>query len=147
MIDQKLYEKIQAKFPNGKFPAPFSQSLDIKLTRYLEGEVVAEVTVREEWLNPFGIAHGGFLFTLLDEILGAGAATVMDKTVYGDAKAMTTASHNIFFHAPAHPGATLMISANVLSARRTLITMEGQIRKKKDESIVATSKGLWYVIR
>ncbi len=103
MIDQKLYEKIQAKFPHGKFPAPFSRSLDIQLTQYREGKVVAEVTVREDWLNPFGIAHGGFLFTLLDETLGAGAATVVDKPVYADARAMTTASHNIFFHSPAHP--------------------------------------------
>lgn len=147
MIDNRLREKIHARFPKGVFPAPFAKQFDLEFTLFEKGAAAAEVTVTDDWCNPFGHAHGGFLFTLLDEILGTGASSVLDEPVYADVKYMLTTNHEIYFHAPAVPGNKLVVSSSVISARKGIIFMEGQIRNKEDDQLIATSKGMWYIVR
>ncbi len=147
MLNKDLLDRIQKRFPEGIFPAPFARKLDLDFIEFTEGRVTAEVHVHSDQCNPFGIAHGGFLFTLLDEILGSGASSVLDAPVYNDARALTTTNHEIYFHSPARPGDTLTIRSKVISARKSIIFMEGTIRRKGTDDLIATSKGMWYVIR
>lgn len=147
MIDKKLVEMIHARFPGGKFPAPFARQFDLDFTTMEKGSVHAEVTVGEDWCNPFGQAHGGFLFTLLDEILGTGASTMLLDPIYDDVKSMLTTNHEIYFHAAAVPGDQLVVSSSVISARKSIIFMEGRIERKDNQQLIATSKGMWYIIR
>ena len=62
-----LRNKLQKQYPGATFPAPFAQIFGIKFTKLEEGISEAEVTVDSSWTNPFGIAHGGLLFSILDE--------------------------------------------------------------------------------
>ena len=48
---------------------PFSLWLGIKRISEKAGDVVLELTVREEMLNGFGIAHGGITYSLADSAL------------------------------------------------------------------------------
>ena len=96
--------------------------------------------------NPFGIAHGGLLFSILDETLGSAACSALDKTIYQDVKALSTTNHDIFFHSPAKPGDKLIIKARVLSCRKNMLFVEGHI-EKKDKTLVAESKGIWFIKR
>jgi|TARA_B110000091_G_scaffold62913_1_gene69202 acyl-CoA thioesterase len=52
---------------------PFSLWLEIKRIEEKEGAVVLELTVREEMLNGFGIAHGGITYSLADSALAFSA--------------------------------------------------------------------------
>ena len=73
---------------SGRFPgydpeiAEFVKSSDMSdsgLPAYLglrtvevgEGTMVAELDVRDDLLNPFGVAHGGVVSALVDHVLGA----------------------------------------------------------------------------
>ena len=141
-----LKNKIQERYPNATFPAPFAQTFNIRFIKLEEGLAQSQVIVHKDWTNPFGIAHGGFLFSILDETLGSAACSVLEKSVYKDIKALSTTNHDIFFHSPASPGDKLIISANVVSCRKNMVFVEGNI-KKEDETLVAESKGIWFIKR
>lgn len=137
---------LKDKYPKATFPAPFAQTLNIKFTKLEEGCAQAEVVVDKNWTNPFGIAHGGFLFSILDEVLGSSACSVLDKKIYNDVKALSTTNHDIFFHSPAFPGDKLIIKSQVISYRKNMIFVEGSI-ENKNKILVAESKGIWFIKR
>ena len=141
-----LKNKLQERYPDATFPAPFAQMLGIKFTKLEEGEANAKVTVDSKWTNPFGIAHGGFLFSILDETLGSAACSVLTKSIYKDVKALSTTNHDIFFHSPAIPKDKLTIKAYVISCRKNMVFVEGRI-EKEDKTLVAESKGIWFIKR
>ena len=114
-------ELLEKRYPDATIPAPFAQTFDINFTKLDQGSTQSEVTVNKMWTNPFGIAHGGFLFSILDETLGSAACSVLNKPIYKDVKALSTTNHDIFFHSPASPGDKLIISANVVSYRKNMV--------------------------
>lgn len=144
MNNKKDY--LQKRYPNASFPAPFAQFFNIHFTKLEEGRAHAEVIVDKSWTNPFGIAHGGFLFTILDEALGTSACLALDKSIYNDVKALSTTNHDIFFHSSAKPEDKLIIKARVVSCRKNMIFVEGHI-EKEDKTLVAESKGIWFIKR
>ena len=139
-------DKLQKRYPNAIFPAPFAKIFNINFIKLEEGIAHSEVVVDKTWTNPFGIAHGGLLFSILDETLGSAACSALDKTIYQDVKALSTTNHDIFFHSPAKPGDKLIIKARVLSCRKNMLFVEGHI-EKKDKTLVAESKGIWFIKR
>ena len=147
MINEQLFEQLKSAAPHATFPAPFAQKFNLEITEFREGHAHAIVTVEETWTNPFGIAHGGFLFTMLDEILGTACCSVLMKPIYSDTKFLSTTNHDIFFHSPAKPGDKLLIKGRVKSARKNMIFVEGHIEQKDSGVLVAESKGIWFVKR
>ena len=147
MIDEQLFKQLKATAPHAIFPAPFAQKFNLDITEFREGHIHAEVTVDETWTNPFGIAHGGFLFTILDEILGTACCSVLMQSIYADTKGLSTTNHDIFFHSPAKPGDKLLIKGRIISARKNMIFVEGHIEQKDSGLLVAESKGIWFVKR
>ena len=147
MIDEKLFKQLKAAAPHATFPAPFAQMFNFNIIEFREGHAQAEVLVDQTWTNPFGIAHGGFLFTLLDEILGTACCSVLLKPIYVDAKELSTTNHDIFFHSPAKPGDKLFIKGRITSARKNMIFVEGCIKQKDSGVLIAESKGIWFVKR
>tara|TARA_Y100000996_G_scaffold336759_1_gene273409 strand:- start:54 stop:494 length:441 start_codon:yes stop_codon:yes gene_type:complete len=146
MIDKKLFDSLKKLLPNGKFPAPFVTKFNLKITKFKRGYSEASVIVPSDCTNPFGIVHGGFLFTLLDEILGSACCSMLTDKIYSNMKAMSTTNHDIFFHSPALVNDNLIISANVISARKNMIFVEGNI-KRFDGALIAQSKGIWFIKR
>jgi acyl-CoA thioesterase len=147
MIDEKLFEQLKLAAPQATFPAPFAQKFNLNIVEFREGHAGAEVMVDQTWTNPFGIAHGGFLFTLLDEILGTACCSVLMQPIYADTKSLSTTNHDIFFHSPAKPGDKLLIKGRISSARKNMIFVEGHIKQKDSGVLVAESKGIWFVKR
>ena len=141
-----IKDKLQKQYPNAIFPAPFIQIFDINFIKLEEGIAHSKVVVDKAWTNPFGIAHGGFLFSILDETLGSAACSVLDKTIYQDVKALSTTNHDIFFHSPAKPEDLLIIKAQVVSCRKNMIFVKGHI-EKEDKTLVAESIGIWFIKR
>ena len=138
--------KLQKRYPNATFPAPFAQNFNIQFTKLNNGFAEAEVIVDAAWTNPFGIAHGGFLFSILDELLGSAACSALDKPIYQDVKALSTTNHDIFFHSPAKPNDKLIIKSHVVSCRKNMVFVTGHI-EKEDQTLVAESKGIWFIKR
>ena len=147
MIDNELFENLKKIMPNAEFPAPFAKQFNMEFIEFRKGHANAKVTVNKAWTNPFGIAHGGFLFTLLDEILGTACCSMLTKPIYADIKALSTTNHDIFFHSPAKIKDTLIIKGHVLSARKNMIFVEGHIEQETGGELVAKSKGIWFVKR
>ena len=147
MIDEKLYKYIKKITPDAIFPAPFVENFNLKITKFNKGFCSAEVKIDANWTNPYGIAHGGILFTLLDEILGTACCSMLADSIYKDMKALSTTNHNIFFHSPALPGDNLVILGRVVTARKNMIFVEGHIERKLDKTLIADSKGTWFIIR
>tara|TARA_Y100000996_G_C22335961_1_gene566498 strand:- start:212 stop:646 length:435 start_codon:yes stop_codon:yes gene_type:complete len=141
-----IKNKLQKKYPNAQFPAPFAQIFNINFIKLEEGLAQSEVIIDKNWTNPFGIAHGGFLFSMLDETLGSAACSVLEKNIYKDIKALSTTNHDIFFHAPAYPNDKLTITASVVSCRKSMIFVEGKITNQ-EETLIAESKGIWFIKR
>ena len=110
MIDTILFDKIKKITPNAILPSPFSDQFNFSITKFSKGNVHAEVVVGEKWTNPFGIAHGGFLFTALDEALGTASCSVLADPMYKNIKFLSTTNHDIFFHSPAMPNDILLIT-------------------------------------
>ena len=138
---------IKNKYPGVIFPAPFAQMFNINFVKISEGHAHANIVVDKLWVNPFGIAHGGFLFTLLDEVLGMAALSIMDKPFYQDIKSHTTINHEIQFIGPAKLNETIIISSKIKSARKNIIFMRGKIRAKDDDRYIASSNGIWFIKR
>ena len=147
MIDNELFENLKKAMPNAEFPAPFAHQFNMEFIEFHKGHAHAKVTVDKAWTNPFGIAHGGFLFTLLDEILGTACCSMLTQPIYLDIKALSTTNHDIFFHSPAKINDILIIKGRVLSARKNMIFVEGHIEKEVGGELVAESKGIWFVKR
>ena len=147
MIDEELFRQLKAMAPLAIFPAPFAQMFNFDIIEFREGYAQAEVIVDKTWINPFGIAHGGFLFTMLDEILGTTCCSILMKPIYSDAKGLSTTNHDIFFHSPAKPGDKLLIKGRITSARKNMIFVEGQIKQNNSGVLIAESKGIWFVKR
>ena len=139
-------ELLQKRYPKATFPAPFAQMFNINFTNLGDGKAEAEVVVNKLWTNPFGIAHGGFLFSILDETLGSAACSALEKSIYKDVKFLSTTNHDIFFHSPAKPKDKLIIKARVVSCRKSMLFVEGYI-EKKDKTLIAESKGIWFIKR
>jgi uncharacterized protein (TIGR00369 family) len=53
--------------------------LGIRLLEYGPGRLVAEMAVRDELKNPFGMLHGGVMAGLVDHVLGMVAYPVMPR--------------------------------------------------------------------
>lgn len=59
----------------------FSQWLGIKVLESKEGYARLEMTIREDMLNGFGIAHGGITFSLADSALAFASNSHGQKSV------------------------------------------------------------------
>jgi len=103
--------------PRAKEQPPFAAFLGLKITHVSPERVTAELPVREEFNNRFGIMHGGAIMALAD-LLG-GTATIAN--LKSDQKTTTIESKTNFFAGipigdvayaectPLHRGRTTMV--------------------------------------
>jgi len=67
---------------DGRFPAPpITETLTFRLTEVGEGTVVFEGEPGAQLLNPLGVVHGGWAFTLIDSATGCAAHTLLPAGV------------------------------------------------------------------
>ena len=58
----------------------FAEFVGVRITKIAQDYAEAELTIRDELLNPMGLVHGGCLSTLADTTAGVAAASTSSGT-------------------------------------------------------------------
>ncbi|HPJ30171.1 MAG TPA: hotdog fold thioesterase [Methanothrix sp.] len=95
---------------------PYSRNLGIRLVDLGTGWAVTEMEVSDEEEDIFGKAHGGAIFSLVDEAFGAAANSSGTVAV--------ALNVNITYVNPASPGETLRATAVEVDRSKTASTCE-----------------------
>ena len=116
-----------------------SQWLGIDVERALFGDAQISMTIREEMVNGFGIAHGGIIFAFADTCF-AMACNDPDGEPDGASATITVASGaDINFVAPAFQGQTLTAVGRVVN--RTGRSGIYDIRVTAGSTLIAEFRG------
>ncbi len=113
----------------------FSRWLSIEVQEVRSGYCRLQMTVREEMLNGFYIAHGGITYSLADSALAFAANSHGQKAVSVE----TSISHLL----PVHPNDQLTAEAFEKSKTNKIAVYEVEI-KNQNNQLVALFKGTVY---
>lgn len=89
----------------------FANLLGVRLVSSADGEVAAQLTVREEHANFLGMTHGGVVISLADIVMGLSANAGQEAAVAVDMQ--------ISYVRAARPGDRLTARGRLLSATRS----------------------------
>jgi 1,4-dihydroxy-2-naphthoyl-CoA hydrolase len=123
----------QAVFEGSTLQGGLPAYLGIRHTAIGPGTLTAELDVREELLNPFGMAHGGVLAALVDHVLGSVLYPVMPR---GSWAATTEFKLNLL--APVMPGALAATATIVSMGKRTAVV---RIDATSGDKLVGAAQG------
>lgn len=134
-FDPKIAEAVLSGF--GMLSDGLMGYLGIRHTRVGPGTLSAEVDVVDEFLNPFGMIHGGVLSALVDHTLGA----VMYPVMPAGAWAATT-EYKLNLTAPVREG-VLRVDAEVVSMSRSAGVVQVRAYEVSDggERLVGLAQG------
>ena len=131
-IDEELFKTIIANTKSGRALEFFGISI-----KYLaEGRAVAEVSVKEDYSNSQGIAHGGITATLVDTVMGVAIFTLNRRVV--------TLEMNLNYLAPARAGDTLTAEARVVHKGSNTAVSEAEVYNQQ-KTLVAKSRGTFFI--
>jgi uncharacterized protein (TIGR00369 family) len=94
-----------------------------------------ELTLSDRFMGWEGIAHGGIICTILDEVM---AWAVVDHDIWG-----VTARMSVDFKRPVQVGRPLRAEGRVTAARRRIVEAEGVLLDAGTGEILATSTGTY----
>jgi len=98
-----------------------------------------KTTIEEFHLNAAGITHGGFIVSLLD----SGMGTAAHRALGPNSKAATI-SLDVKFISGSKAGDKLTGSSKVLKKTKSLVFMQGEIKRGKQ--LISTAEGIWKVL-
>jgi len=101
------------------------------------GEGLCRLKVRREFFNPVGSVHGGILFTMIDNDMGAAINTIIEP----DERAATI-EVKINFLRPVVDG-ELVSTTEVLQRGRRIAVLESRLRQGR--KLVATALGTYAI--
>jgi acyl-CoA thioesterase len=113
----------------------FSRWLGIKVQAVRPRQATVSMTVRDEMVNGFGVAHGGIVYSLADSALAFAANTHGRVTV--------AVENSITYPLPVHVGDELVAQAEEESASNRLGYYRVTVRRASGE-IVALFRGTVY---
>lgn len=104
---------------------------DYQATMLNEKEVLLTTKVTEKSLNPYGMAHGGFLFTLADSVAGL--------TIVAQGSYAVTLQSNIHYMKAAKPGDNLSVIGHCTHDGSRTKVVEVKIENQDGKSIASAS--------
>ncbi|HEM6088711.1 TPA: PaaI family thioesterase [Streptococcus suis] len=104
---------------------------DYQATMLNEKEVLLTTKVTEKSLNPYGMAHGGFLFTLADSVAGL--------TIVAQGSYAVTLQSNIHYMKAAKPGDSLSVIGYCTHDGSRTKVVEVKIENQDGKSIASAS--------
>lgn len=110
----------------------FSQWLGIEILEAAPRRSVCRMTVRDEMVNGFGVAHGGIVFSLADSAFAFACNTHGRVTVSID--------NGITYPAPIRPGDVLTATATEEAASNRTSYYRAEVRNQRGE-VVALFRG------
>ena len=113
----------------------FSRWLGISLVSVEDGACTLSMTVRDDMLNGFGVAHGGIVFSLADSAMAFACNTGARVTVAVD--------NSISYPAAVRAGDDLVAEAREESSTSRLGFYAVTVRRRDDE-VVALFRGTVY---
>lgn len=118
-------------------PGPFGALLGIEVSEQGEGFARAVLQASERHLNPHGVVHGGAVYALIDQAMGAAVYTVLEPE-----ELCATVDVSIAYLAPGRLGE---IDAEVRLVRRTrrLAVLEGEARQ--GDRLLAKAMGTYAI--
>lgn len=132
-LNQKLFEKII----NKNKETNFHRFLEMNISYLKKGLAKMEIEVKEEFINPNGICHGGIGFSILD--------TAMSMAVRTIGKEVTTVEMNINYLKPAQKGDLLLAEGKVVKSGNKIVVCEGELYNEKGD-LLANSRETFYVL-
>lgn len=115
---------------------PMARHLGIEILEVTENFARVALTVKAEYLNALGRAHGIAVYALADQALAVAANSTGDSAVVLESK--------INFLAGAPVGARLVAEARPVDRKRTLGLWNIEVRQEQDGSLIASCQGLTY---
>ncbi len=119
----------------------FGQRLGMEYLKVDAGEAEAELELRPEHCNPNGVCHGGALFTLADDSMGAAAYSITPK-----GKVPTSVQVNIHFARSARAGDRLLARTHVLSSGKRTLVLESRIEDDQGNLVALLSASYMFVV-
>ena len=110
-----------------------------KVITNVEGNFVMEIKATENALNPYGTAHGGFLYTLCDTAAGATAATLGDYTV--------SLQGNINYIKPARKDDILTVNGKCIHNGNKTKVINVEITNQKNQLICSSSFTMFFIAK
>ena len=103
---------------------PFVELCGIEFDKIEEGHCEGHCVIEEKHLNPWGISHGGLLFTLLDTI--AGTAGRYSTGNMDEPKNLVTLSSTVYFVKAALPG-LVVAKADVVKSGKNIVIVDAAV--------------------
>ena len=100
----------------------------------IENEVIIRADITENSMNPYGMAHGGFIFGLGDTLMGMLAATVNKKAL--------TLNANISYLAPG-TGKYLIAKGEIVKKGKTISLVRANIYNDQ-KKLISTMESTYY---
>ncbi len=130
-MDDKLKEAIYRQVEK----EPFAKTSGLRLIALDAGFSRVEMTFTPDMENIFGLAHGGAIFSLIDEAL---------ETASNSHGTMALALNmNITYVAPPSPGSKLIAEAREFSRTHKTASYDVKVFDEQDR-LIASSQGLVY---
>ncbi|HPU30707.1 MAG TPA: PaaI family thioesterase [Syntrophorhabdaceae bacterium] len=114
---------------------PFARLLGIKLVEVSEGYALCEMKYTDEKDNLYGIAHGGAIFSLIDE--------AFEISSNSHDRIAVALNMNITYMKPPKKGS--MLRAESKEINRTRRTASYNITVKDEDGLIATCQALVYI--
>lgn len=95
------------------------------------------VDITEKSLNPYGIVHGGLIYTLADSVMGIALAT--------SGRTGVTLNCSVDYLAPG-TGKKLFADTEIVKDGKTIVVFRVKVVNEKDE-LIATSTGTYFIKR
>lgn len=103
------------------FKGTYSEVLGLKLLACEDGYCRAMLPIKDEFLNPLGGLHGGFMYTIADTVGGVAASR------QGDGQSVTTISGTMQFYRAALNLTELYAEAKVVKDGKRVVFVDTEI--------------------
>ncbi len=124
----------------------FTEHLGIQINSPEPGRSAAEVVLQPNHLNIAGTAHGGFLMTMLDTLMGRAVFTQINASAAADAWRWFATSHLTTHFLEAVSDGKLTGEGRVVSEVDGFLLAEAEIRSENG-TLVATGQGQFTRVR
>jgi uncharacterized protein (TIGR00369 family) len=118
------------------WPYPIPKFLGMELMEVEEGYAKVKVVVKPEWLNPTGIAHGGILVTLMDEMMGLCTYTLNMPNPF------STINLTADFFKSAAPGSVMIAEGRIIKSGRQIVNAESVICNEAGQMLARSGSNL-----
>jgi len=130
-VENKVFDAIYKKLKS----EPYANKLGLKLINLDYGYSMVEMSVTKEMENIFGMAHGGAIFSLIDEAFEAASNSHGTISV--------ALSMNIFYVKPPSIGDILYAEAKEISKTGRIGNYDIKVKNNEDD-LIATCQAMVY---